>query len=165
METPYHWYALYTKSRAEKKVYNDLLYKGFEAYLPLRKVLKHWSDRKKWVEMPIINSYVFIRIQKDDFLQVLDTKGVVSFVSIKRSPVKIPDCEIKAMQQTVASNMSFNVEPSTIQKGQIITITSGPLKGITGEVFDLKNPKKIYLRISNLGYTLVVNLDDETVKN
>ena len=34
--------------------------KGIESYLPLKKVLKQWSDRKKWVEEPLFRSYIFI---------------------------------------------------------------------------------------------------------
>jgi transcription antitermination factor NusG len=160
----HYWYALYTKPKAEKKVYSDLLKRGIEAYLPLRKTLNHWTDRKKWIETPIINSYVFVRILFKDYKQVFDTPGVMSYVSKNRIPVAIPDEEIEVMKRTVESNLSFNVEPSQIQKGQIITITSGPLKGISGEVFEVQNDNKVHIRISHIGYTLVVTLDDETTK-
>ena len=158
----YQWYALYTKARAEKKVYNELMQKGIEAYLPLRKELRQWSDRKKWVETPIINSYIFIRIQTSEYRRVFESQGVVSYVARKGKAVIIPDNEIEAMRRTVDSNLSFNVETNTIRKGQTITITSGPLKGIKGEVFDVQGTRKFFIRISHIGYTLVVNLDDET---
>lgn len=160
----YKWYALYTMPRAEKKVYEELRLKGLEAYLPLRKELRQWSDRKKWVEVPIINSYVFVHIQRVDYRRVFESKGVVSYVSRKGKAVVIPDREMEAMQRTVASNLSFNVEASTIQKGQIITIASGPLKGITGEVMEIQGSRKFFLRISHIGYSLVVNLEDEPEK-
>ena len=65
------------------------------------------------------------------------------------------------MRRTVESNLSFNVETNNIQKGQVVTIASGPLKGIAGEVVEVQGSRKFYLRISHIGYTLVVNLDDE----
>ena len=65
------WYALYVKSRAEKKVAADLSANSIEYYLPLQKVLKQWSDRKKWVEEPLFRSYVFVRIISDDYYKVL----------------------------------------------------------------------------------------------
>ena len=161
-DTLNHWYALYTKARAEKKVQEALIEKGIEVYLPLRKELKYWSDRRRWIETPIINSYVFVCIPKTDILRVLELKGVVAFVSSRRKPVVIPDREIEAMRQAVASNLSLNVEPRTVKKGQTITITSGPLKGISGEVVEMRGAKKFYLRISHIGYMLVINLNDET---
>ena len=161
MDTSYHWYALYTKARAEKKVYDELRQKGIEVYLPLRKELRQWSDRKKWVEIPVINSYIFIHIQITDYRRVFESKGVVSYVSQKGKAVVIPDCEIDGMRRAVESKLSLNVEPSTIRKGQTITITSGPLKGITGEVLDVQGTKKFFLRISHIGYTLVVDLNED----
>ena len=164
-DTSYQWFALYTKSRAEKKVYKELLQRGFEVYLPLRKELRQWSDRKKWVEMPVINSYVFVHIQMTDYLRVFEAHGVVSYVSHKGKAVIIPAREIEAMKRTVDSNLTFNVETSSIQKGQTITIASGPLKGITGEVLEVQGAKKFFLQISHIGYTLVVTLDDDEAKD
>ena len=162
IDIPYKWFALYTKPRAEKKVYEELQTKGIKVYLPLRRELRQWSDRKKWVDRPIISSYIFVHIQMVDYKRVFESKGVVSYVSHKGKAVVIPDREIEAMRRTVESNLSFNVEASTIQKGQIITITSGPLKGITGEVLEIQGARKFFLRISHIGYSLVVNLDDDS---
>ncbi len=162
-DTPYQWFALYTKARAEKKVYEELRQKGIEVYLPMKRELRQWSDRKKWIETPIIYSYIFVHIPMTDYRKVFESKGVVAYVSHKGKAVVIPDREMEAMRRTVESNLSFNVETSTIQKGQTITITAGPLKGITGEVMDVQGEKKLYLRISHIGYTLVVNLEDAAV--
>jgi len=164
-DSPYHWFALYTKSRAEKKVYADLQQIGIEVYLPLRKELRHWSDRKKWIEIPIISSYIFVRIQMNDYRRVFESKGVVRYVSHKGKSVTIPDHEIEAMKLTVSSNLVFNVEASEIRKGQIVTIASGPLKGIMGEVVEVQGTKKFYMRISHIGHMLVVTLDEEATKD
>ena len=158
--TAYHWFALYTKARAEKKVFDELRRKGIEVYLPMRKELRQWSDRKKWIETPIISSYIFVHIQMDDYRRVFESQGVVSYVSQKGKAVTIPAREIDAMRRTVSSNLTFDVVENDIQKGQVVTITSGPLKGITGEVVEVQTAKKLYLRISHIGYTLVVNLDE-----
>ena len=61
MSLEYHWYAIYTRSRGEKVVAKLLKESGLEVYLPLQRKLRQWSDRKKWVEVPYINSYVFVR--------------------------------------------------------------------------------------------------------
>ena len=156
------WYALYTKSRAEKKVYDELRQKGLNVYLPLKRELKPWSDRKKWVETPIINSYVFVNIPICDYLRVFESPGVLSYVTVNKKAIAIPNHEIEAMQRAVESKLSLNVEPTNIQKGQIITITSGPMKGISGEVVEVQGTKKLYLRISNIGYSLVITLDEES---
>ena len=40
------WFALYTKSRHEKILERELMKKGLQTFLPLKKVIRHWSDRK-----------------------------------------------------------------------------------------------------------------------
>ncbi len=164
-EKDYQWYALYTKSRAEKKVLKQLTDMGFEAYLPLRKELRQWSDRKKWIETPIISSYVFVKIKSQDYRRVFEVKGVVAYVSHKGKAVPIPSDEIEAMRRTVDNKMNFSVETGSMKKGQIVTVTSGPLKGISGEVLEVRGEKKLHLKISHIGYSLIVNLDNETSFN
>ena len=160
-ETTHNWYALYTKPRAEKKIYEAFGKLGIEAYLPLRKELRVWSDRKKWIEAPVISSYIFVRVSKDDFWRVFEANGVVAYVSVDRKAVVIPNSEMDAMRKAVSSKLSLNVEASTVQRGQTITITSGPLKGIKGEVVEIQGAKKFYLRISHINCMLVVDLNSE----
>nr|WP_319397898.1 UpxY family transcription antiterminator [uncultured Carboxylicivirga sp.] len=158
----YTWYALYTKSRAEKKVLEQLTKLGITAYLPMRKMLRQWSDRKKWVEMPVISSYIFVYIPKEDYRLVFEANGVVAYVSYKGKACTIPDSDIQAMKRTIENQLNFDIETDQLKKGQTITVTSGPLQGITGEITDVKGSKKLYLRISNIGYTLVVDMADAT---
>ncbi len=158
------WYALYTKSRAEKKVFDQLTAMGIETYLPLKKTLRQWSDRKKWVEVPVISSYIFIKIPKSDYRRVFDVYGIVAYVSYKGQACIIPENEIIAMQRTIENQMEFSVETGQIKKGEQITVTSGPLEGIKGEVTEVQGSKKIILRINQIGYTLVVNLENATFK-
>ncbi len=158
------WYALYTKSRAEKKVAEQLEKIGVTHYLPIKKELRQWSDRKKWVETPIISSYIFIKIPKKRYNDVFQVNGVVAYVSYKGKAVTIPEDEIIAMRQTIENKVAFDVEATTIKKGEEITVTSGPLAGVKGIVQNIQGSKKLYLNISNIGYTLVIDMDDAEVK-
>jgi transcription antitermination factor NusG len=158
------WYALYTKSRGEKKALEQLTALGIETYLPLKKTLRQWSDRKKWVEMPVISSYIFVKIPKAAYRDVFNAHSVVAYVSYKGQACVIPEVEILAMKRTIENQLDFSVEANQIEKGQQITVTSGPHEGIKGEVLDVKGKKKIILRIQHIGYTLVVNLEDASFK-
>lgn len=158
------WYALYTKSRGEKKALEQLTSLGIETYLPLKKQLRQWSDRKKWVEMPVISSYIFIKIPISDYREVFKATNVVAYVSYKGKACVIPEGDILAMKRTIENQLDFSIEPNEIEKGQQITVTSGPLEGIKGEVMDVQGKKKIILRIQHIGYTLVVNLEDASFK-
>jgi len=158
------WYALYTKSRAEKKVAEELKKLGITNYLPIKRELRQWSDRKKWVETPAISSYIFINIPEERYRDVFQVNGIVAYVSYKGKAVTIPDHEMDAMRRTIENKIAFDVEATNIRKGEEITVTSGPLKGIKGIVETIQGTKKLYLNISNIGYTLVVNLDEATIQ-
>lgn len=159
------WYALYTKSRAEKKVSADLDKKGIENYLPIRKELRQWSDRKKWVETPAISSYIFIKITPDQYNWVFEINGVVAYVAHKGKAVTIPDYQIKAMQQAIENKIAFDVESSTIIKGKEITITSGPFIGIKGIVKKVKGNRKLYIDMSSIGYSMIIDMQDVEVES
>ena len=47
VELEKNWLAIYTNSRAEKKVEERLIKEGIEAYCPTYTTVKQWSDRKK----------------------------------------------------------------------------------------------------------------------
>ncbi len=162
--TTYTWYALYTKSRAEKKVAEELNKLGVTNYLPLKRELKQWSDRKKWVEVPAISSYIFIKITPDLYRRVFEVNGVVAYVSHNGKALTIPEHEIFAMKRTIENKIAFDIEARNIKKGEEITVTSGPLKGIKGIVNTVQGTKKLYLNISNIGYSLVVDLEEATVE-
>ena len=70
------WNVLYTTPRAEKKVYNRLVEMDIETYLPLYKTIRQWSDRKKKVEVPLFNSYIFVRSSEKQRFEILSVYGV-----------------------------------------------------------------------------------------
>ena len=55
-----NWYVLYTKPRFEKKVEEQLLSLGINAYCPKRKEIKFWKDRKKKIDVPVLPSMVLV---------------------------------------------------------------------------------------------------------
>jgi transcriptional antiterminator RfaH len=158
----YNWYAVYTRSRTEKKVLQLLLSKGIESYVPILKRFKQWSDRKKWVEEPAIRSYIFVRISNIEYYDVLNTAGVVRYVYFEKSPAIIPDRQIEIMRKVVDGNIKFEASKTEFKKGDKIIITSGILNGIEGELIRVEDEGKILIRIVQVGYSLLLNLQEMT---
>ena len=71
-----HWFVFYTKSRQEKKVQELLTRRGYEVFLPLEKVMRQWSDRKRTVEVPLFNSYIFVSVLAHQIQEVLQVPGI-----------------------------------------------------------------------------------------
>lgn len=154
------WYVIYTKSRQEKIVEKWLIEKGVECYLPVQKKLRQWKDRRKWVETPLINSYVFVRIANDkEYMTVLDTEGVVTFITFEGKAAKVPDRQIEAIKLLLANEADLEVTSQTFEEGDEIEVKAGPLKGLQGSLINVKNKRKVKVRIDHIGQSILVDID------
>lgn len=152
------WYPVYTNPRAEKKAYQSLINKGVEAYLPLQRQLKKWSDRKKWVEEPFIKSYLFVHIKEYEQTEVLMTKGIARFLYFGGRITAMPDRQIEQLKLLIASPFELEITEENLQPGEKIIIKAGPLKGMTGEIISYRSQKQLALRLESLGCTIIVHV-------
>ena len=90
------WYALYTRARCEKKVTMRLNELDIKSFLPMQKVLRIWSDRKKYLEQPLFPSYVFVYANLIERYESLSPYGVVRLVSFGGRPAIIPHQQIES---------------------------------------------------------------------
>ncbi len=152
------WYAAYTKSRNEKKVYQRLLSQGFEAYLPLQKRLKQWSDRKKWVEEPLLSSYVFVKLAKTDFYNVQSTEGLVRFISFEGKPAPIPPEQIDVLKALLNENIAIEAVDQQLEPGDEVEISFGSLSGLKGELVSHQGKNRLAVKIDHISHRLMVTL-------
>ncbi|MGQ1911620.1 UpxY family transcription antiterminator [Marinifilum sp. RC60d5] len=161
----YFWYAIYTKSRSERKLYQDLLDAGIEAYLPLKKELKTWSDRKKWVESPLFTSYVFVRVSAKEYHQALLSNYAVCYVSIRGKAVPIPEKQIEALRIFLKDeNRKLEFSSADLKAGDRVEVICGSLKGATGEITQIRGRHRLVLRFDSLGTCLSTEIKIEEVK-
>ncbi|RXK48865.1 UpxY family transcription antiterminator [Aquirufa rosea] len=154
------WYALYTKSRQEKKVAFRLEELGVSCYCPLTKKRKQWSDRKKWVEEPLFKSYVFVNIDLEaQSATVRKVNGVVNFVYWLQKPALIQDSEIVAIQHFLAEHAEVEAHGNLVNIGDFVTLDSGALSGQKAEVIGFKNKHEVRLKIESLGFELVAYIN------
>ena|ERR1700761_1427028 len=152
------WYPVYTHPRAEKKAYQSLLNKGIEAYLPLKRQLKQWSDRKKWIDEPFIKSYLFVHISEHEQTEVLMTKGVARFIYFGGKIAPMPDRQINDLKLLMTSSFELEITEENLLPGEKIIIKAGPLKGMTGEIISYRSQKQLALRLENLGYSVIIHV-------
>lgn len=157
IDKAYKWYPIYTRSRAEKKTQIALDQKNITTYLPLIKVEKQWSDRKKVILEPLLKSYLFIYISAKEFTEVLMTYGVSRFIYFSGSIVSIPTKQIEDLKLLLSDGTDLEVNEVEVAPGEKVIIKAGPFKGILAELVYLKHNQKIVLRLENLGYTITIN--------
>jgi transcription antitermination factor NusG len=149
------WFAIYTRTKNEKKVVEGLEKIGVEVYCPMITKLKQWSDRKKKVETPLINSYVFVNIEEKQRNLVFEIPGVVRYLFWLGKPAIILDQEIEALKENLKGILS-NVEVNGIQPGDSLTISKGPFQGKEGVVSQVNN-NKVRLVLKELGVLITIS--------
>ena len=154
----YKWYPVYTHPRAEKRAYQALIDKNINAYLPLHRQLKQWSDRKKWVEEPLIKSYLFVYIKEVEQTEVLMTKGIARFIYFSGKIASMPTSQINNLKLIMASPYELEITEDNLQQGEKIIIKAGPLKGMIGEIIAYKSQKQLLLRLENMGCSIIINI-------
>jgi transcriptional antiterminator RfaH len=152
------WYALYTRPRAEKLVYQRLVEVGIETFLPLQKTYRTWSDRKKLVEKPLLSSYIFVKTNSKNFPQVYRTNGVVKFISFEGHPVSIPQNQIDNLRLLINSNAEIEVSSENFAPGDNVTVVTGALIGLTGELIKIGGKKRVVVRIDRLDQNLILTI-------
>ena len=152
------WFAAYTKPRNEKKVYERLSEAGSETFLPLHKRMKQWSDRKKLVEEPLLRSYIFVRITEKEYFKVLNTFGVVRYVTFEGKAAPIPDNQIDILKLLVGEQVDIETTDEPIEPGEKIEVTIGPLRGLEGELVEHKGKSKVVVRLDHISHSLLVTL-------
>ena len=141
------WYAVYTTSRAEKKVKQRLDESGIENYLPLRTEIR--------ISLPLIPGYIFVRIAVEDMLKILNIPGVVTFLREKSVPAAIPDDQIHRLRMMVEHAFD-EVEflTSHVNVGDKVRVKQGNLEGLIGELVEVRGKYKIAIRLQYFGCAL-----------
>lgn len=154
------WHALYVHSRAEKKVYEQLVEMGLEAYLPMVTKMKRWSDRMKKVEEPLFKSYLFVRSDEKRHFEILSIAGVTKFVSFEHKAVVVPENQIKAVMKYCNDyeEKDDTIDETELHEGQLVMITSGEMMGLKGRLAPIKNRKRLIVYIESVGQYLPVNI-------
>lgn len=165
VDNPYKWYALYTRSRAEKKLHSLLIEKGIESFLPLRKTLKQYSDRKKWVEEPLMRSYILVHISEKEYFEVLNTPGAVRYVAFEGKAAEIPKTHIVALKNFIENKPGdLTVEMGVLTPGETMEVIRGPLKGVKGEIMEVRGSHRLLLRFDALNLCVHTEVDLRDVK-
>jgi len=75
-----NWMVVYTRSRFEKKIDATLQQNEIISFCPTITTVRKWADRKKKIEVPLFNSYLFVKVNPREQLAVKETPGVINFI-------------------------------------------------------------------------------------
>lgn len=153
------WIAAYTRPRSEKKTAAELSKLGIETYVPIQKQLRTWSDRKKFVDVPVIPMTIFANIIEEDILKIRDHPLIIRILSQpgRKVPAHIPTDQIDNLKYMLGqSEIPVSFENGYFKSDDFVTIVQGSLMGLIGQVKSVKdNMMEVWISIDLLGGTIV----------
>lgn len=160
----FRWYALRTRSRHEKVLDQELKRKGIESFLPIRKVMRQWSDRKQEVAEPLFKGYLFVRFPLKRRWDVLNSVGAVQLVGKSNAePSPISDSEILSIQKFIETDLQIDPFPY-LKEGQRVYIRSGPLRGVEGFVVRKDSHCRLVVSLDSIMQSVAISIDEACVE-
>jgi transcription antitermination factor NusG len=155
---PAQWFAVQTRYRFEKKVVAQLSHKDCEVYLPLLTEHHNWSDRQKVVTIPLFPGYAFVHIDQsqDARSSVLQTAGLIGFVTFGGVVVPVPPKQIEDLQLLLRGKGLFALHPF-VRAGQRVRIRGGCLHGLEGVLMQHEKGK-LLISIESIQRSLAVTI-------
>ena len=157
------WYLLYTLSNYEKKAYDLLQRKNITAYLPTNVEHRRWSDRIKKMTVPLFPNYLFVHITEREATSVLQTHGILKFVSFGGKRAIIPLTEIELIEKISSGGISMEVN-EILEEGDLVEIERGPFKGLRGILFEKRGNMRFGINLLSLGKNISISISASHLK-
>jgi transcription antitermination factor NusG len=157
------WYATYVCTRHEKQVARQLEERDVNCFLPLYRTVRRWKDRRKELDLVLFPGYVFVQLDLQDRLKVLQLPGVVRFVSFNGHPAALPENEIEILRNGLSGGIHAEPHPY-LKIGRRVRVKSGPLIGAEGILVRRKEKFRVVLSIDAIMRSVAVEVDEGDVE-
>lgn len=155
-----NWYAVFTASRAEKRVKERLEQAGIENYLPMREVEFVRDGLVKRLEVPVITGCIFVRVSETNLPSVLSILGVIALLKEKQTPIVISGEQLDGLRILNGNAESLEVVNTGWPVGTTVRVMQGELAGVRGELIEVAGGHLVVIRIPYLiGVCADVSLD------
>jgi transcription termination/antitermination protein NusG len=159
------WYALYTRSRFEKKMLSELTDRRIEVFLPMREILSRWKDRKKKIWIPLFPGYLFVNYvdTPENRFRILNVPGAVRFVGFEGHANPVPEEQILSVRRFLEASIAVDPYPY-VQVGNRVEVIAGPLKGIRGLLVEKRGKFRFVIQVDLIRQSVSVEIDASDVR-
>jgi transcription antitermination factor NusG len=160
------WFAVRTRFKSEKVALKQLHRVGVETYLPIRQITRRYGRKLRKVELPLINSFVFVRIKKNEYASVLETEYVAGFLKFGNNLLSIPEAEINMVRRLTGEDIDIEAvaKDESYTKGDWVEVTKGPLLGMKGRLLNIQGKDKLLVELTNSGHSLHISIDTDLLR-
>ncbi len=153
------WYVIVSKTMHYKRASAIFEKLGLSFYLPMQRQLHYWSDRKKWINVPILKPYIFLFINELEKKLVFQSCNFFHFLSLGGKPAIAKEEEIEKVKLLCNHSSNIRIEQQPIKKGDLVEIIGGPFSGMNGYTSQENGKHRFLIRISSLGQFASVDID------
>ena len=158
------WYAVRTKFRSEKYVCGLLEAQGVEAYVPVMLRTRRYERKIKTYEIPLISSYVFVRVCNSDYVKVLKTLYVFGFVLVGGRLIAIPEEEMNLMKRITGQEIEYKLRDREPEVGDDVEIIGGSLLGLRAKMISKHNSSELVVELVHIGKQFVLSVDKKYIR-
>ncbi len=156
------WFVLTTRTQHERVVSEQLTAQSLEAYVPLYRSRRRWSDRVKIIEAPLFPQYVFCRFPFESRLKVTGIPSVVSIVGFGGIPAVVRQEEIDILRRLEGQDQ---VMPwPFLRVGGRVRVCDGPLAGLEGILVREKAAYRVVVNIEMLQRAVAVEIERDLLQ-
>ena len=157
------WFAVWTRSRHERAVFEQLDERGIEAFLPTTPRWSRWKDRTKKIDFPLFPGYCFAR-----FAPAQPPAGPeVRRRRIDRVVQRRAGAHTRRGVEGIrhALNSALPCDPCPMLKtGMKVEVVHGPLKGVAGRLQRKGAQARLVLSVDLIGRGVSVQVDAADVR-
>ncbi|MDZ4743152.1 MAG: transcription termination/antitermination NusG family protein [Verrucomicrobiota bacterium] len=162
------YYVIHSKPRQEKKSALMMAQLTRPSFLPLYKKAmerKSGSSRIRRYEslIPVFAGYLFGRLDHNDLKISHFNETVAHFIIVKPPETAHFIFQLDQLRRALASE--YTIAPyENFEKGALVKITSGSLKGMEGYVVELKEKQTFVIEIDMVGRAVSIDIDASFLK-
>jgi transcription antitermination factor NusG len=160
-EEPQQWRVVYTKSKREKKLAEFAQKNNITYFLPLINSTRTYQYRKVEFTKPMFPGYLFVKCSPEEQRELIITGHCMTFLRVKNEPEFLDD--LHRIYHFITEGEMF-LPHAYVEKGYIVEIIDGPLKGHVGLVEDATKLDHIILNINVLQQSVSVSIDSSLLE-
>jgi transcription antitermination factor NusG len=158
------WFAIWTRSRHEQVVREQLEKKEIDTFLPTITRWSRWKDRRKKIDWPLFPGYCFARFNPENALPILKCSGVVQIISHEGRPARIPPAELDSIRLLVRSEFQYDPCPM-VREGMMVEVVHGALAGVVGRLVRKDTQRaRLVLSVDLISQAVAVEVDAGDVR-
>ncbi|QLH28394.1 MAG: UpxY family transcription antiterminator [Candidatus Parvibacillus calidus] len=153
------WYAVKVKYKSEKVVIAQLERKDIEAYTPFRRYTSRYLRKIVRRMVPVLSTYVFVHIDRKQYVSVLETEHVFGFVKVGKLLSPVTQAEMDILHRIEGLDEKYAFKEVRYQTGQRVHVNNGALFGMQGIVSEVKSKGRLIVNFDSLGIGLQIEIN------